>query len=121
MDLRAKVAAALETTDSSLRVAARFGVSSSFVRKLRLRQRQTGDIAARPLPGRERLVKHGVELELSRIVSEHPDATLNVLREMLQDATGVAVSETTMWRQLLRMGITLKKKSFTRPKGTGRT
>jgi hypothetical protein len=37
------------------------------------------------------------------------DATLLVLCELLEDETGVAVSETTMWWQLLRMGITLKK------------
>jgi hypothetical protein len=34
---------------------------------------------------------------------------LNVLRELLLDETGVSVSETTMWRQLERMGSTLKK------------
>ena len=72
---------------------------------------ETGRIEASPLPGKERLVKGEVERTLREMVKEFPDATLNVLREMLEDATSVRVSETTMWRQLIRMGFTRKKNS----------
>jgi|SoiMethySBSTD1v2_1073268.scaffolds.fasta_scaffold666657_3 transposase len=111
LDLRRRVLTALQKEPSSLIVARRFDVSGSFVRKLRARVLETGRIEASPLPGKERLVKGEVERTLREMVKEFPDATLNVLREMLEDATSVRVSETTMWRQLIRMGFTRKKNS----------
>lgn len=109
IDLRLRILQELTKEPSSLLVAAQFGVSASFVRKLRSRMVQTGSFEPGKAPGRERRVKDATEEHLLTIVRRHPDATLNVLREILQDETGVAVSETTMWRQLNRMGITLKK------------
>lgn len=51
-------------------------------------------------------------------VPQYPDATLNVLRELLADESGVPVSETTMRRQLVRMGLTPKKRPSARTRGT---
>jgi transposase len=48
------------------------------------------------------------EERVARLVRQHPDVTLNVLRELLADEGAVAVSETTMWRPLVRMGLWLK-------------
>ena len=110
LDLRERILAALTTEPSSLIVAKRFGVSASSVRKLRLKVLRTGEVKASTAPGRERLVQGADEEELRELVREHPDATLNVLRELLVDEGYVAVSETTMWRQLVRMGLTLKKR-----------
>ena len=110
LDLRQRILAALETESSSLIVADQFGVSASSVRKLRLKVKRTGDPAANTAPGRERLVRGKVEKRLRRIVGEHPDATLNVLRELLADESDVRVSETTMWRQLKQMRNKQKKK-----------
>ena len=72
-------------------------------------------------PGRERRVKGATEERLAALVRAYPDATLNVLREILLDETGVAISETTMWRQLERMGITLKKRQFELRNNTAQT
>ena len=109
MDLRQRVLEALEDEPSSLKVAKRFKVSGSAVRKLRLKVKRTGSLEPRPLPGRERMVKGSVEEDLRRIVDEYPDATLKVLCELLADQSGVSVSETTMFRQLQRMGFAQKK------------
>ncbi len=121
LDLRERILTALETEPSSLIVAKRFGVSASSVRKLRLKVERTGEVKAGTAPGRERLVQGADEVRLRRLVREHPDATLNVLRELLADEGAVAVSETTMWRQLGRMGLTLKKRPSVRSKRTVRT
>jgi transposase len=121
LDLRARIMSALEEEPSSLIVAERFKVGASTVRKLRLKVQRTGKLERDVAPGRERLVKGRHEERLRRLVREYPDATLNILRELLADATGVSVSETTMWRQLERMGITLKKRASTRRSATGRT
>jgi transposase len=121
VDLRTRILQALEEEPSSLIVAARFKVGASSVRKLRLRMLRTGVIEADSPPGRERLVKGDDEERLRQLVRECPDATLNVLCELLADETGVAVSETTMWRQLERMGITLKKRVSAPPRESDRT
>ena len=121
LDLRERILAALEKEPSSLIVGKRFGVSPSSVRKLRLKVERTGEVKAGTAPGRERLVQGKVERHLRGLVRQHPDATLNVLRELLADEGGVAVSETTMWRQLRRMGLTLKKRPFVPSKGTAWT
>jgi len=121
MDLRRRILRALEDEPSSLIVAARFDVSASAVRKLRLKARRTGCIEPDPLPGRERLVTGEAEDRLREIVGEHPDATLKVLCELLGSEAQVAVSETTMWRQLERMTITLKKRRCAPRNKTART
>jgi transposase len=121
VDLRMRILQALEEEPSSLIVAARFKVGASSVRKLRLRMLRTGVIEPDSPPGRERLVKGEDEERLRQLVRECPDATLNVLCELLADETGVAVSETTMWRQLERMGITLKKRVSAPPRESDRT
>ena len=121
LDLRRRIIEALEKEPSSLKVAERFKVSGSSVRKLRLKMERTGDFAAGHAPGRERLVRGKAEQKLRRLVEKYPDATLVVLCELLADETKLEVSETTMWRQLKRMGMTLKKSPSTRPSATGRT
>jgi transposase len=105
---------ALKREPSSLKVAARFEVSASFVRKLRIQVNRTGDIRARRGLGKRRLVKAEEEAVLRELVKNHPDATLIELTKLLRKATRVSVSETTMWRSLQRMAITLKKRPSTR-------
>jgi hypothetical protein len=56
IDLRQKVLVALESKPSSEVVAEQFGVSRSFVRKLRARVRLTGDPAPLSPPGKARIV-----------------------------------------------------------------
>ena len=108
-DLRRRVLELPEDVPSA-EVAERFSVSESFVRKRRQRVRDGGSMAPLPYPGRERLIRDSDEQALAALVDEYPDATLNVLRELFEDAVGIVVSESTMCRQLQRMGITLKKR-----------
>ena len=110
--------AALAEEPSSLKVGERFKVSASSVRKLRLKVERTGVVAAGKAPGKERRVQGRHEQKLRKLVERYPDATLPVLCELLLDATGVGVSETTMWRQLRRMGLTLKKSPSARRRET---
>jgi transposase len=121
LDLRERIVEALKKEPSSLKVAARFDVSASSVRKLRMKLQRTGEIAAGKAPGRERLVQGRSEKRLQQLIERYPDATLEVLCELLEEKTGVVVSETTMWRQLRRMGMTLKKSPSTRRRETART
>jgi putative transposase len=121
LDLRKRILDALEEDSSSLRVGKRFSVSPSFVRKLRIQVRETGNPAAGKAPGKERLVKGATERRLRKLAAKRPDATLVELSDLLAKVTDVAVSETTMWRSLRRLGLT-RKKSPSKPRnGSVRT
>ena len=108
-DLRERILA-VSFDVPSVKVGERFGVSGSFVRKVRQRFRTTGDAAAMPFPGRARIVDAEAEACLRALVAAEPDATLLELCDKLQNETGLTVSEATMSRQMQRMGITRKKR-----------
>lgn len=111
VDLRERILGALEEDSSSLRVAKRFKVSASFVRKLRCQVRRTGDPKPGRPPGKARIVSGPVEGTLRELISARPDGTLLELAADLKKKTRLSVSETTMWRSLRRMGITRKKRA----------
>jgi len=101
LDLRRRVADAIEHGLSCRQAAERFGVSaSSAIRWLDRLKRQGGDRKS----GR-------IEAEadfLLGAVAETPDITLVELREKLQ-ARGVSVGVGTLWRFFDRRRITFKK------------
>ena len=110
IDQRQKVLVALESEPSSEVVADQFGVSGSFVRKLRARVRLTGDPAPLSPPGKARIVDPQGEEVLRALVEKRPDATLDMLLRLFPRHGGRKVSDTTIWRTLCRMGMSLKKR-----------
>jgi transposase len=115
MDLRKRV---LSDSDAGLRtkqVAEKYGVSRTWVRSLKQRRRETGEIAARiPKCGRKPKIDRDKLLEQVRL---QPDATLAELRARL----GVQCSLSSLWMALDRLKITFKKKGSTRPSKTAPT
>ncbi len=102
-------------------VAARFGVSPSFVSKLRNRYRRTGSVAPDQQGGDKR--SHRIEAHggwLLAQVAEAPDLTLKELRAGLA-ARGLEVSGSTIWRFLERHGLSVKKRPPMRPSKTAPT
>jgi transposase len=107
MDLRKRV---LADCDAGLRtkpVAEKYGVSRTWVRWLKQRRRETGNITPGKSPGRPRKIDRD---QLQRLVAAYPDATLLELRDRL----GVACAPTTIWMALAALQITFKKKRSTR-------
>jgi transposase len=106
-DLRDRVLA--DAGRPAREVAARFGVSASYVVKARQRLRDQGDAAARPQRNRvaPRLAGHeeAIRAELAR----RPSATCAELQAWAAAARGVAVSRTAVWRTLARLGLARKK------------
>ena len=105
MDLRVRVLKDADAGMSTEKVAEKYSVSTAWVRRLKQRRRESGEIGPRrgktgPKP---KLENHQQRLE--ELVAEQPDATLSELREKL----GVAVSLNTIWRALKTLDITLKK------------
>lgn len=105
IDLRERVLKAWTESGDADDVAATFGVSRAWVHRLAQRHRETGSIAPRkPTKFRSRILA-GQEERLRALIRASPDATLVELREALP--TTAALS--TLWLEIDRLGITLKK------------
>jgi len=106
-DLRDRV---LNANGSIAKVAARFGVSKSYVARARSRRRRL----AEDTPGMQHyhvpLKLSGLEAVLTARVQIHNDQTLEQLCQWLQVEHGVQVSVTTLWKTLTRLGLSLKKR-----------
>jgi len=121
-DLRERVAAACAAGNSSIgQVAARFGVSLSFVNKLLKRQRTSGAVAALPHRGGPApLINAAARAQLAACVAQQPDATLDGLRVQLAASGGPAVGRTTVWPALQALELRRKKRVSTPPSATRR-
>jgi transposase len=107
MDLRERVVADCDCGLGTTAVAKKYRVSESWVRNLKRRRRETGEIGPR-----KQRTSHATKLDeqldrLRQLVEERPDATLLELRDQL----GVQVAPATIWRALRRLQLTFKKKS----------
>ncbi|MEN1680447.1 MAG: helix-turn-helix domain-containing protein, partial [Planctomycetota bacterium] len=104
MGLRERVMAAYDAGEGGSRaIAARFGVSGAFVRKLLMLRRQHGSIAA--LPRRRGRKPKPAEKQLDRLcwlVAEKPDRTLGETRRRLR----LPVSISTLSLVLRKLGFT---------------
>ncbi len=110
MDLRERVFKAWEASGDAEEVAATLGVSRAWVHRLAQRERETGSLAPRKQTKFRRRVLAGQEERLKATVDARPDATLMEIREALP--TTAALS--TLWLELDRLGLTVKKN---RPRG----
>ncbi len=122
MDLRKRVLAACDRGEGTKFVSERFGVSASWVRRLKQRRRESGEIAPRRPGGDRRGKFNNRALErLRKRVEAHPDATLEQLRVWVHDTQGIQCSIMAVCRAVKRVGMTFKKKASRRPNGHGRT
>ena len=110
LDLRERVAAAVDHHDGSIRWIARiFRVSTSFIVRLLQRRRTAGTLAPEPHRGGPPPALEPGDLErLAGLVREQPDATL----EQLRPRGGFQWSLKTLWFALDGLGLTRKKKSL---------
>jgi transposase len=106
LDLRKRVIEDCDQNLGTTAVAKKYRVSESWVRNLKRRRRETGEIGPR-----KQRTSHATKLDdhldrLRELVEKHPDATLLELRDKL----GVPVAPATIWRALRRLQLTFKKK-----------
>jgi transposase len=122
IDLRERVVAACdEGTEIREETAERLCVSTSFIRKLLRRRRQTGSIAAKPHAGGGRPSLGKADLrQVRRLVDEKPDATLAELCRRLATRTGRRVRPWTMCRALQKLKLPRKKSRYMPASGTRR-
>jgi transposase len=109
MDLRERVAAAVDHREGSQReIARRFRVSLSFIVRLQQR-RKAGTLAPKPHGGGPRpALSHRDQQRLRRLIRKQNDATLKQLKQR----GGFNCTLTTIWNTLRRLGLTYKKKTL---------
>ena len=105
MDLRTRVFQAFDASGDAEEVAATFGDSRAWVHRLAQRQRETGSLAPRLQTKFRSRVLNGQEQRLATLIAARPDATLAELRDALP--TRAALS--TVWREIDRLDLTVKK------------
>jgi transposase len=105
MDLRVRVLADCDAGMPTKKVSQKYSVSAAWVRRLKQRRRESGEVGPRVSKTGPKPKLAGKEERLEQLVAEDPDATLEELRKKL----GVAVSVATVWRSLQALGLTLKK------------
>jgi Transposase and inactivated derivatives len=105
MDLRTRVLKDSEAGLSSKELAERYHVSRAWVDALKQRRRETGSIEPHKQTKFRGRVLAGQEDRLAALVAARPDATLAELREALRTSAGLA----TVWRELDRLELTVKK------------
>ncbi|MBG6074204.1 hypothetical protein [Polaromonas sp. CG_9.11] len=106
-DLRERVLAATGTLGQ---VAMRFGVSASYVSRVRSRHSRLGQ-ASPGVQGNHMPLRLGpLEPELLKQVALAPEQTLAQLCQWVKVEHGIAVGTTTMCKTLARFGLTLKKR-----------
>ena len=116
MDLRER---ALLDSDAGMKaadVAAKYRVSGSWVRLLKQRRRDTGEVAPRVQRHGRRCMLEPHLHTLAALIAAHPDRTLAELKDTL--ATPARVP--TVWRAVRALGLTVKKRSA-RPNTIGLT
>ena len=115
-DLRQRVVAACDACDGTREeIAARFSVTTSWIRKLFRQRRATGSIDPRPHGGGRSLAfDEAAVARLREAVRADSDATLHELAR----ASGVDCSVPAVHRTLKRLGLTRKKSRNAPPSKT---
>jgi transposase len=117
IDLRKRVLEDCDAGGRTRKVALKYRVSESWVRRLKQRRRESGEIAPRPSRNKRQPQWLSDADRLQELVAQQPDATLRELRERL----GVSMSVMTLCRALRSLHLTFKKKLSRRPNKTGPT
>lgn len=120
LDLRQKILQAHERGISSqAKLAALFGVSLSFIEKLLMRVRHTGDMAPRPhAGGRPSRLDAAARAQLRQWLTDQPDLTLQELAERLGQRLGIRIGVSRLCQVLQELGLPRKKRHSMRRSAT---
>ncbi len=108
-DLRERVLAAVDRGMGVYEAAPLVCVSVAYIYKVLGRRRATGEVVARPRPGRPGQKLAALHDALLARVAAQPGATLAELRGWLLAEHGVSVSTGCLWMALDRLELTHKK------------
>ena len=104
-EMRKRILADCDAGMGTQAVALKYLVSESWVRRLKQRRRENGEISARKLGSRRQPKWLPHAARITEAVEKHPDATLAELREYL----ALDISVPTLARALQALRISFKK------------
>lgn len=107
MDVRRRVLDDCDRGLNTLAVAVKHNVSPAWVRRLKQRRRESGEIAPRPPIKKKPPKWQAYADQLHAFIREQPDITLREIREQL----GIEISLQSLSVALRRLKYTIKKKS----------
>lgn len=110
-DLRDRV---LQAPGRVTDIAKRFDVSPAYVSRIRSRRAILGQTTAAVQCNHMPLLLSGVKNEVLAHIAKVPDQTLVQLCEWAHTAHGIVIRPSTMHKNLVRFGVTYKKKRFMR-------
>ena len=109
-DLRERVVRAVAIGTPRDEVAATFAVSVPTITRWLRRQRETGSLAPKPIPGPPASKRDALVAALPERLAEHADATLEEHCSWWHEQRGVEVSTATMSRAITALDWTRKKR-----------
>ncbi len=123
LDLRQRIADALEGGQTQTSIAERFAVCLSSVERMARKRREGQGLEPSVRPGKKPLVERGQHEAFAQLAASRTDWTLQTLAQAWQEQGGKALSQATTSRTLRRTGFSYKKsaalpKSATKPNET---
>ena len=106
IDLRQRILNDADAGMSTRKVATKYEVSESWVRRLKQRRRESGEIVPRSSRNSRQPKWLAVADQMQTLVEQKPDITLRELREALGDTLSIQ----TLSRALRQLQMTFKKK-----------
>src|SRR5437879_12287016 len=111
-DLSQVVLPALDQRRPRQEIVTMFAISLATLKRYLKRQRETGDVQAKPIPGRPSKKGAVLQAGLRSQLEAYPDATLAEHCQLWETTQGVQVSSATMSRAIQRLNWTRKKKTL---------
>ena len=95
-----------------MEIVSMFAISLATLKRYLKRQRETGDVRAKPIPGRSSKKGAALQAGLQPQLDTYPDATLAEHCQIWETTQSVQVSSATMSRAIQRLNWTRKKKTL---------
>ena len=118
-DLRERVVGAVKRGTKRSDVVATFRVSLPTVKRWLKQQRETGELAPKPIPGPPAVKRDALLAALPERLLEQADATLEEHCSWWRETAKVEVSTATMSRAITVLAWTRKKRRSVRASATG--
>ena len=114
-DLRHRILRAVDQGHRQAEIASAFQVSVATIKRYLKLRRETGQVTAKPIPGRPPTKRAALEAKLPEQLVAHRDVTLAEHCRLWGATHGQQVSRDTMRRATLRLGWTRKKNHWWPP------
>jgi transposase len=108
-DLRQRVLDAVDHGTPRTQIMELLEVSLSTIKRYLRQRRATGQLAAKPIPGRPPKKGAALDVDLPAQLAAHDDATLEQHCQLWASSHGVLVSTASLSRAIARLGWTRKK------------